>query len=100
MAGGMHGWGHMWQGACMVAGGCMVGGCAWQRAYVAGGMHGRGACIGECMAGTPPMKRMTDTCKNITLPQTSFASDNDVITFYIPYSKMRFLFSTQNTCTC
>ena len=25
----------------------------------------------------PPMNRMTDRCKNITLPQTSFAGGND-----------------------
>ena len=26
---------------------------------------------------TPPVNRMTDTCKNITLPQTSFAGGNN-----------------------
>ena len=35
MAGGIHGRGHAWQGACM------AGGHAWHR----------GACIGACMAG-------------------------------------------------
>ena len=28
--------------------------------------------------GTPPVNRITDTCKNITLPQTSFAGGNNI----------------------
>ena len=66
MGGGMCGRGHAWWGH------------AWQ-----GGMHGRGACVaGEHVmhAGihthSPTMDRMTDTCKNITLPQTLFAGGN------------------------
>ena len=27
--------------------------------------------------GTPPVNRMTDRCKNITFPQTSFAGGNE-----------------------
>ena len=27
-------------------------------AYVAGGVHGRGACVGACMPETRPLKRM------------------------------------------
>ena len=59
MAGGMHGRGHAWQGACVAGGGGMHGrGCAWQGAHVAGGMHGRGHAWqgrmrveGACMTG-------------------------------------------------
>ena len=46
MAGGMHGRGHAWQGACM------AGGHAWQGVCMAGGMHG--------------MAFLTHTCENIT----------------------------------
>ena len=38
--------------------------------YGRGGMCGRGTSM-TCMP--PPVHRMTDACKNITLPQTSFA---------------------------
>ena len=38
-AGGMHGWGHVWQGTCM-AGACVAGEHAWQ-----GGVRGQGACV-------------------------------------------------------
>ena len=31
------------------------------------------SCDLWCMLGPPPVNRMTDTCENITLPQTSFA---------------------------
>ena len=37
------------------------------------------SCDLWCMLGSqppPPVNRMTDRCKNITLPQTSFASGN------------------------
>ena len=57
MAGGMHGRGHEWQGACM-AGGMHGRGHAWQGACMAGGMNGgvRGTGVrdrgrGACMAG-------------------------------------------------
>ena len=50
--GGVHGWGHAWQGAYVV-GGMHGRGCAWQ-----GGMRGRGMCgrgdvcgRGACVAG-------------------------------------------------
>ena len=36
-------------------------------------------CQGVSCPGTPPpMNRMTDRCKNITFPQTSFAGGNNV----------------------
>ena len=62
MAGGMHG-----KGVCM-AGGVCGRGCAWQ-----GGVHGGEACMAGGMYGgghaRSPPDRMTDRCKNITLPQ-------------------------------
>ena len=37
--------------------------------------------------GIPPVNRMTDRCKNITLPQTSFAGGNNItISYYIERS--------------
>ena len=63
MAGGMHGRGHAWWGACVV-GGMHGGGHAWQGSmhgrglYMAGGMCGRGhAWQGVCTSPamhTPP----------------------------------------------
>ena len=77
--GGMHGrgcevghawWGHAWQGG-------EWRGYAWQ-----GGMHGKGCAWWGGMFGKggmhvmqdmlPPVDRMTDACKNITLLGTSF----------------------------
>ena len=40
-----------------------------------GGVPGPGG--GGTCPGTPLMNRMTNRCKNIALPQTSFAGDND-----------------------
>ena len=40
-------------------------------------MHTPCSCDMWCMLGSqPPLDRMTDTCDNITLPQTSFAGGN------------------------
>ena len=68
-------------------GGCMVPGAgAWSR-----GVHGpRGVCmvrrgggIPACTeAEPPPCERMTNRCKNITLPQTSFAGGNKATLLY------------------
>ena len=39
--------------------------------------RGRGVCICGGLGKSPfPVNRMTDRCKNITLPQTSFAGGN------------------------
>ena len=68
MSGDMCGRGHAWQGVCMAGGVHGKGVCAWW-----------GTCVAEaCMAGghAPPMDRMTDACKNITLPQTSLVGGN------------------------
>ena len=53
---------------------CTVGG-----VYLSGGVYlPGGVSAWECTCpGTPPsVNRMTDRCKNITLPQTSFAAVN------------------------
>ena len=64
------------------------GGCAWSRgvpglggAWSKGTWSGGGGClvgggIPACTEVDPPMNRMTNRCKNITLPQTSFAGGN------------------------
>ena len=75
VAGGVIGRGHAWPG-CAWQGGVHGRGHAWQ-----GGVYGKGGMA--CMCGMdgmhacpPPLGRMTDACKNITLPQTSFAGGN------------------------
>ena len=70
-------------------GGCICpGGCTCQGVYLHVGVYlprgvymPRGCtCPGGCTCrGTPPVNRMTDRCKNITLPQTSFAGGNNAI---------------------
>ena len=57
--------GHAWRGG-------VVGGVhAWQGVYMVGAVRGgEGAC--------PPVNKMTDACKNITLPQTSFAGGKNL----------------------
>ena len=82
--------GHAWRGVCVVGRGhawkgCVCGGGVHDR----GGMRGKGACVarglarrgrvwlGVCAQRTPPCGQ-TDRCKNITLPQTSFADGNDI----------------------
>ena len=79
------------QGACPTSGGVWLGGmsgpgvCVWTRGHVQprgrgvsgwGGMSGpRGVCLdrGVCLVRySPPVNRMIDRCKNITLAKTSF----------------------------
>ena len=55
--------------------------CAGGAVSVTGGLpqvpgSGLGGDIPACNGADPPMNRMTDRCKNITLPQTSFAGCN------------------------
>ena len=46
---------------------------AWGCVYLLGVYLPRGCTYWGCTCpGTPPVNRMTDRCKNITLPQTSF----------------------------
>ena len=52
-------------GVCTFPGGCT---CPGVCVYLPGGC--------TCPGTPPPVNRMTDRCKNITLPQTSFAGGN------------------------
>ena len=86
----------------LCTGGCMVPGDVWSRGvhgprgegawswgvhglgvHVPRGVHGLGGymvlegVIPACTETDPPVNRMTNRCKNITLPQTSFAGSND-----------------------
>ena len=45
--------------------------------YPGGGCLPRGSVCPIACWDTPPVNRMTDRCKNISLPQTSFASCNN-----------------------
>ena len=59
-----------WSGGCTGLGGVPgLGGCTWSWGVylVLGGVPALGG------SDTPPVNRMTNRCKNITLPQTSFA---------------------------
>ena len=49
-------------------GGLLRGGCL---------IPGVGGGIPSCTEADPPVNRMTDRCKTITLPQTSFAGGNE-----------------------
>ena len=61
--------------------------CTAHSLTVSRSIRGRGACMAggcACVAGVvrgthapSPVDRMTDACKNITLPQTSFAGGNE-----------------------
>ena len=53
-------------GACLVPGGCLPG-------------SGGGPVSQHALRQIPPMNRMTDRCKNITLPQTSFAGGKNLL---------------------
>ena len=69
----MSGLGGVWSGGCLVPGGCagQVGGVWFQGGLVPGGCLVRlGVCAGQ--VPPPPMNRMTNRCKNITLAKTSF----------------------------
>ena len=68
-----------WWGVCLVQGGvCLVpGGSAWSggvSAWSQGYLPGLGGCLpgpGGSLETPPPVDRITDTCKNITLATTS-----------------------------
>ena len=66
-----------WWGTWSHGGGgvCLVPGSTWS-----GGVPGPGGCTwfgGVPAQVLPPVNRMTDSCKYITLPQTSFVGGND-----------------------
>ena len=75
-------WSH--GGVYLARGGCAWSqGDTWSRGYLVRGVCAwsqRGGVYlvpGGCTwSGTPPVNRMTNRCKNITLPQTSFAGGN------------------------
>ena len=52
-----------------------LGGCTWSRREGVPGLGGVPSPRGWCQV-LPPVNRMTNKCKNITLPQTSFAGSN------------------------
>ena len=63
-----------------------LGGCTWSWGGVLGprGVPGPGGCTWSwggvpAQYSPPPVNRMTNRCKNITLPQTSFADGNNNI---------------------
>ena len=61
------------------AGGVCLGGVCPGAECLPGGVSAQGGmvCIPSCTeADIPPVNRMTDRCKNITLPQASFADGN------------------------
>ena len=71
--GGVCSWGgtSLWSvgGLCLLLGGVPPSGPGWGVWWW---------CIPACNGADPPVNRMTDRCKNITLPQTSFAGGNYV----------------------
>ena len=80
------GWGVSAPGGCLLPGGvcsgrvgvsALGGVCSWG-GVCSGGSAPGGCGIPACTeADTPPVNRMTDRCKNITLPQTSFVGGNE-----------------------
>ena len=71
---------HCYQG-CLLLGGV----CSWEAAWSKGVpgpegylLPGGGGVVSQhALRHIPPVNRMRDRCKNITLPQTSFAGGND-----------------------
>ena len=61
---------------CLPGGVCPVG-CVYLGGVCLGGVH-----------PSPPVNRMTDSCKNITLPQTSFVGGNNVHNNCVAIHKM------------
>ena len=57
-----------------VPGGCMPGGCLPSGVSAWGGGVSILVCNGS---DTPPVNKITDRCKDVTLPQTSFAGSNN-----------------------
>ena len=57
-------------GGVLLWGGLLLGGCLLLGGLLQGGVSQ------HALRQTPPVNRMTNRCKNITLPQTSFAGGN------------------------
>ena len=80
--GGVHGprgaWsGGAWSQGVHGPGGCMVLGEWGWGAWSWGGAWSPGGASQHALRQTPPVNRMTNRCKNITLPQTSFPGGNE-----------------------
>ena len=54
-----------------------------------GGVPARGYLPAGYLPRYPPMNRMTDRCKNITLPQTSFEGGNNKLTLRAYYTHFK-----------
>ena len=105
--GGVSAWGGYLPGGCTCQGGVpawvgyLLGGVPAQGVYLARGVPAQGVylpggylprglylpggctCMGGTCPGTlPPVNRMTDRCKNITWPQTSFAGGKNILLSY------------------
>ena len=79
-----------WRGVCLVGclpsrGVCPGGVSVWGAVCMGVSAWGVSAQGGVCLMGcTPPapVNRMTDRCKNITLPQTLFVGGKNKMQFY------------------
>ena len=63
-------------------GGCLPGGCLPGGVCLRGCLPSGGVCPIACW-DTPPVNRVTDRCKNITLSQTSFTGGTNIYCMYI-----------------
>ena len=75
-------WGVLHGEWVVLPGGCVLpkGGCAFWGEYFPGGggvLPGGVVVSQHALRQTHPVNRMPDRCKNITLPQTSFAGGKD-----------------------
>ena len=67
--------------------GCLLpGGCPLQRGPLLGGVCSRGVVSQHALRQTPPVNRMTDRCKNITLATTSLRSVKKVNVYLLRVS--------------
>ena len=63
--------------SALPSGVCFAGVSALPEDCLVGGLPCWGDGIPTCTEADPPVNRMTDRCKNITLPQTSFAGSKN-----------------------
>ena len=72
------------QGVSVQRGLC-AGVSVWRGLCLEGSLSGEVSVQGDLCKGDPPMNRMTDRCKNIALPQTSFVGNNKGV--YLPINQ-------------